>query len=403
MHIGRRFPRYGRRIGLPHLLNRFLEPQRPFKTATALLPNKLEITVAFMRIRRLTTSLVFVHIVIALCGSVDAQTRRVGLGLKYLNDVGIASDPAVVFFDDFESGNFNKWNDYDGNPGPLHAVVSEAGPAENDGNHAARLRAPAGQRGGADLVKALPRGYDKLFARWYVKYEPGFNFDAPNHGSGLYGGSRDYIGASGNRPTGSDWFGASIEYTTNTHQASAYVYYRGMYQDCANSSGQCWGDHFPAASSGPYAGKPNHLVKHPPPVLQAGRWYAIELMFDAGTPSSTDATANGVFNYWIDGMEIGPFDKLWLRTSNSLKVQNLWISLFHHDGTHSVPGIMVDNVVIATKRIGPLVRASEVPEPETGGLAIGLTLFVLRRCKKRQGLTTLRPFQWDTRTRALSN
>ncbi len=60
----------------------------------------------------------------------SAQAARVGLGHKYINDIGIVSDPAAVFFDDFESGNFTKWNDYDGNPGPLRAVVNRAGPAE---------------------------------------------------------------------------------------------------------------------------------------------------------------------------------------------------------------------------------------------------------------------------------
>lgn len=210
------------------------------------------------------------------------------------------------------------------------------------------------------MVKVLPQGYDTLYARWYVQFEDGFNFNARNHGSGLHGGPRNNLGTSGNRPSG-NWFSSIIDYSTSSHQPVAYTYYRGMYQDCFNPNGSCFGDHFPGDSTGIYAAKPNHQAKETPPTFESGKWYSIEMMIDAGTPVSSDSQADGILNYWIDGVEIGEFDQLWFRNTASAKIQTLWLSLFHHDGLHSVEGIMLDNVVMATERIGPLVTA--VPEP----------------------------------------
>ncbi len=107
--------------------------------------------------------------------------------------------PEQCFCEDFEGvnpkGNFN---DYDGNLDTENQVVTDAGPAGDTSNKVIRFRAPAGQRGGADLIKIFSDGHDKLFARWYLKYETGFNFGAPNHGGGLAAGDRNYVGQSGN-------------------------------------------------------------------------------------------------------------------------------------------------------------------------------------------------------------
>jgi len=271
---------------------------------------------------------------------------------SYPGDLGIGKDKSVVFADDFESDNLKKWDDFDGNPEPFNHLMPASGPLGLNANHVVRLRAPSGKRGGADLVKVLPEGYDRLYARWYVKYEPGFNFNAPNHGGGLHAGSRNLLGRSDNRPEGNDWFCAWIEHTTDTHRNCAYVYYRGMYQDCADPHGRCWGDHFPAKSDGPFAGKPQHQPRISPPVLESGKWYCVEIMMDGGNPGTTENGANGVLDYWIDGVEIGPWNDLWLRTTGNLKIDIFWLNLFHHDGTHSDEGILIDNVVVATKRIG---------------------------------------------------
>jgi len=219
-------------------------------------------------------------------------------------------------------------------------------------NKTVRLRVPAGQRGGSDLVKVLPASYDKLYARWYFQYELGFNFSAPNHGGGLTVGSRNHIGVSGNRPTGSDFAYFTVQYQNPSAVPFAYSYYRGMYQDCSNPNGQCYGDSLPCVYGTTYCSKPQHRPTITLPTIQAGRWYCVEQMLDMGTPNTTGANSNGRFALWLNDQLLGDYQDLWLRTTATLKVQNLWLSLFHHDGAHSSVGQMIDNVVVYTQRIG---------------------------------------------------
>lgn len=110
----------------------------------------------------------------------------------------------VVFSTGFEEDKPGAvWENYDG---VLAVTVKDPGPEHREGNTVMRFRAPPGERGGGGVVKVLPdkKGYDKLYARWYVKYEKGFNFDAPGHGSGLHGGERWLNGRSGIRPDGTN-------------------------------------------------------------------------------------------------------------------------------------------------------------------------------------------------------
>jgi hypothetical protein len=261
----------------------------------------------------------------------------------------------TIFCEDFEGQNpKSHFDDYDGNPDTENLIVTDSGPAVDDSNKAIRLRAPAGQRGGSDLVKVLPASYDKLYARWYFKYEPGFNFSALNHGGGLTAGSRTYIGSSGVRPTGADftWFG--MQYMSNNPIPYTYAYYRGMYQDCVNPNGSCWGDSFPCVydSGASACTKPQDRPTVTLPTLVAGQWYCYEQMVDMGAASSDGLAATGRIAQWLNGNLFGNNTNQWFRTTTNLKIQNLWLSLFHHDGTHSVVGELIDNVVVSTQPIG---------------------------------------------------
>lgn len=260
--------------------------------------------------------------------------------------------PEWIFCSGFEEGNKDIWDDYDGNPDETNLLLADRGPFDLAGNTVMRMR-PLPGRGGADLVKELPSTHDRLFARWYIKYEPGFDFSAPNHGGGLHAGSRDLLGRSDYRPTGSDWFGAWVEHDTGLHVSYVYSYYRGMYQDCADPSGSCWGDHFPcmADEGTTYCEKPQHRETFVPPTLTTDQWYCVELLLDGGTPTGSETGANGTIGLWVDDSAIGLWDDLWMRTTADLQIGILWLSLFHH-GDHAPVGADYDNVVVSTERVG---------------------------------------------------
>lgn len=260
----------------------------------------------------------------------------------------------IVFANAFEDGDLKIWDDWDKNPAPHNVVVQDSGPFNRSGNHALRLRVPPG-RGGADVVKVLPQKYDKLYARWYVKWEPGYDFKARNHGGGLFAGDRNLHGSAGMRPKGDDKMGFGFEPDAKVGRPFLYAYYRGMYQDCADPNGSCYGDHFPCFtdSGRTYCTYPDHRPRNgkQTPLLITGKWYCVETMVDMGTASGNAENASGILNLWIDGEEYGPWNKLWLRTTPDLKLTIFNVSLFHH-AEHSVEGMIVDNIVVATKRIG---------------------------------------------------
>ena len=296
--------------------------------------------------------------------AVAAHSVAIAAAQDSCSDVTVCA--SGVFCSGFEEGSKAIWDDGDGNPDSTNLLMTNGGPCNRAGNHVMRMRAPAGS-GGADLLKVFPSSYDKLYARWYQLWEPGYDFTALNHGSGLHAGALTYLARSGNRPSGSDWFSSWIEPTAtgaNVGRPALYTYSRGMYQDCSNPAGSCWGDLFPCMSdegSG-YCTNPAHRETVVPPRFVTGRWYCIEIMMDGGTPSTTGAGATGALNYWIDNVSYGPWQNLWFRTTSNLKLTTLWLNIWYH-GAHSVEGVMLDDVVVSTTRIG--CHGSGAPAPPT--------------------------------------
>jgi len=269
-----------------------------------------------------------------------------------------------IFCSGFEEGDLAIWDDYDGNPLPTNALLTHGGPFGRDGNHVMRLWVPAGP-GGADLVKMLPGTHERLYARWYILWEPGYDFSARNHGSGLHAGARSLMAHSGYRPTGADRFNAYVDVSTWDHRSIIYSYYRGMYQDCTDPEGACWGDHFPCTmdEGQSYCTNPAHRETTPLPVLETGRWYCVEILMDGGTPTTDPAQADGLLNMWIDGVAYGPWTDLWMRTTPDLKITILWLNLFFH-AEHASAGVLIDNVVVSTEPIGLADELTGVEDPD---------------------------------------
>ncbi|NVN92405.1 MAG: hypothetical protein HXX11_17645 [Desulfuromonadales bacterium] len=264
----------------------------------------------------------------------------------------------TVFCEDFEGTNPKaNFNDYDGNPDTENLIATDSGPAGVSSNKAVKLWVAANQDGSSDLVKVLPTTYDKLYARWYFKFEPGFNFNNYNHGGGLTAGDRSYIGLSGNRPAGNDFASFLMQpWSSNDTEPFSYTYYRGMYQNCADPNGSCWGDSFPCVydSGSTSCTKPADRPTVTMPTLVTGQWYCYEQMIDMGTASTNGVTPapTGRITQWLNGTQFGDNTNLWFRTTANLKLQNLWLALFENNNSHSASGELIDNVVVSTQRIG---------------------------------------------------
>lgn len=255
----------------------------------------------------------------------------------------------VVFQTGFEEKN-EVWDDTDDNSEV--EFISDPGPFNIKGNRVLKLSVPAGKGGGSDLVKVLPAQSDSMYVRWYIKYEKGFDFNARHHGSGLFAGKRGYLGKSDYRPEGDDFAIGTVEHSRVLHTTQIYAYYRGMYQDCSNPQGACWGDVFPCTSDDGkrYCKKEQHREPPLPPRLQDDKWYRIEMLLNLGTASPDGSVQDGEIALWVDGQNYGRWNDLWMRTTSDLKVSVLWLLLYHHDGKHSEAGVLMDDVVVSTSR-----------------------------------------------------
>lgn len=210
-------------------------------------------------------------------------------------------------------------------------------------------------------------GHDKLYARWYQMWETGYNWAWCNHGSALQARSL----GSHYRPKGDEHMESRLEpcpYAACRGRLKLYTYYRGMNMDCP-FDGQCFGDEFPCmygTSSGYCSRIPSQAVPPQalPPVMETDKWYCLETMVDMGTPfpdSSTPELFDGVQSFWIDGVQYGPFQKLWHRTVPELKLDNINLFLYHHgndtnsgclSGAGKGKGYWIDDVVVAKTRVG---------------------------------------------------
>lgn len=267
-----------------------------------------------------------------------------------------ANPPAgTVFCADFEEATDTArravWDDYDG---ALDiSFLTDPGPSQDVTNTVSHFLS-GGDNSSVDLIKVFPSTYDQMYLRYYLYLDAGYDFSWIGHGGGLTAGSRDNLGISGNRPSGADRAEFTLEFDAAGH-LHAYSYYRGMYQDCANPVGSCWGDSFPCLSG---AGCAPHHVKHSSvswPAVSPGQWYCVESMLDMGGTTAANLNGtdpNGRFQIWVDGAPLGDYEDLWLRTTAALGIQNLYMAWRAVPSGHGSIGQRYDNIVVSTQRVG---------------------------------------------------
>src|SRR3546814_548094 len=83
-----------------------------------------------------------------------------------------AARGAVIFSDDFETGNFDRW-DRDGTIPSSIRITTDPGNVFR-GGRAVEFALPTGTQIGIKLVKWFMPGYDQVYARWYVKFASDF-------------------------------------------------------------------------------------------------------------------------------------------------------------------------------------------------------------------------------------
>ena len=287
-------------------------------------------------------------IVLLVSYTVSALAQEQGLAAKYPADQGIGRDPAVLFHDDFETGDPGAtWDEIKqrkvrGAGTVADPVQGEVGPGIVRGRRSARVRLTPDTWEDITLIKRLKPGHDELFMRHYVRYGADYGYHG-HGGSGFMAdaGKGQFKGA-GKAPDGDKFFWATFEPIgpRDWDPPGALIFYAYWWKMKPDGRGNHWGNWFQP--------QPDQV-----PALET--WTCIEWRVKVNTPGKSDGELDG----WINGQQVGEFRDINWRSVASLKPNMVQLSLWLEPEKYARSGggnsrtVWYDDVVVATKYIGP--------------------------------------------------
>jgi hypothetical protein len=263
-----------------------------------------------------------------------------GLAARFTNDIGIAANPAVIFADDFESGELGaRWDE------KTAGQILQFADANNGvcGRRCLKVEAHLNENHGGGLTKRFEPA-PQLFVRFYVRFDPGcdyiHHFVTLRANKGLRGGDKwSGFGGAGLRPNGDERFSTALEPWGDWGRSPApgkWNFYSYWHEMKPSGDGKYWGNQFLPAGQD---------------VIPKNRWICAEFMLKENTPGQPD----GEQAFWIDGNLKGHWRGINWRKTESLKANALTLESYVTDRWTKNPTNIVyfDNVVIARQYIGP--------------------------------------------------
>jgi hypothetical protein len=278
--------------------------------------------------------------------------EALGLAARYPGDQDLRKDPAVVFTDDLETAavgtvpNGFKW-DHSWGGGQITREAAHV--------HAGRqaLELSTERPISLGVSKYFSPGFDRLFMRYYIKYDEAFP-GAHHVGGSIQARAPGVPDATpGIKADGTNKFTVLLDHWSFDPTVPApgylvaYVYHMDQQHE--------WGEQFyPSGKTQPGINAtrgifgPSFIPRKD--VLPAlGRWYSCELMVQANTAGQRD----GRIAFWVDGRLAADFPNLRLRSVASLKINQVDIAMYSSQ-TKPLRRVWIDDVVVATAYIGPM-------------------------------------------------
>jgi len=286
----------------------------------------------------------------------DATSSGNGIAAKYPGDVGIASDPDVLFFDDFESYStandiWNRWdNVYQVSD---TTIVTDSNVFAGKKSLGFTLHVSSTEVANA-VDKVLSPEQDVVFLRYYAKFDTSFDIPTSSHnGSSISAHYFNGFNATPGVPAdGTNKYLVNLEdFQPDTQTAppgylNLYVYWplqRSNYGDHFLPNGDVYPNTSIKADFGP------NFVSRPNIIPSLGKWQCWEYMLKANTPGSTD----GEVSVWLDGALVADFQNLRFRDVASLTIDHVGVN-FHAGSNTKETTKYYDNLVVAKSYVGPM-------------------------------------------------
>ncbi len=269
--------------------------------------------------------------------------KSLGLAANYSKDHDISRHPAVIFSHGFEDLLWLKeWSDYSLTSSATTVVEDPLQKFVAMDGKALKVTLQQGENKGLDLrYNFADEGYkepEEIYFRYYLRF--GDSWSPTVDGGKLPGiaGTYDQAGWGMRKSDGYNGWSArggferqpSDGFFTGVTAVNNYAYHAKM----TDPSGERWS-----------------WQEDPHSLLKKNQWYSIEQYVKLNTPGKAD----GVMKAWVDGHLVLNKTDIQYRSTRALKIETIWLDVYH-GGTSPSPTDMVlyiDNVVVATKYIGP--------------------------------------------------
>jgi hypothetical protein len=291
-------------------------------------------------------------------GTVTDAPVGTGIASKYPGDVGIGSDPNVLFFDDFESYQTpnDLWNRWDNVYQVSDTTIVTAAPNVFAGKQSLAFTLHQVSTEVANAVdKVLSPEQDAVHLRYYSKFDTSFDIPTSSHnGASISAHYYNGFNATPGVPAdGTNKYLVNLEdFQPDTTTAppgylNLYVYWplqRSNYGDHFLPNGDVYPNTSIKADFGP------QFVSRPNIIPTRDVWHCWEYMLRANTPGMTD----GEVTVWLDGVLVADFGNLRFRDIATLTIDHVSLGLHAGSNTKAETTKYYDNVVVAKSYIGPM-------------------------------------------------
>ncbi len=278
---------------------------------------------------------------ILTCPGVVAEEPQWGLAASYPGDVGLAEDPAVVYFADYEDESWKQgWgcSNWD-----LYSLTDDTRVVFS-GKRSLQKRGPAGGNG-ASLTFDLPQPVEVLYHRVYARYGPGAANTRFIGISGVAKGMPQWkaMGSAGVRPTELPYFCATLVGQEGKALSPMWYPYH------IDQKGP-WGDNWPIDG-----------------VFPEDRWFHLEMMVKMNAPGRRD----GELRLWVDGKQVYAKTDMRWRLDPTVAIGRAFDQVYRSKPFPHDSHYWVDNRVVATQYVGPMLPEGSEPKEVSAAPAGG--------------------------------